>query len=174
MLQVRLQPGQIGTIVTMAKNGVIGGENGLLWRLPADLKRFSQLTAGRPLIVGRRAYQSIGHTLSGKPTIVISRHSQLTVDEGVLILSDLDQALNRYRPQGCFVVGGGQMYEQTLDTSDLLFLTEMDVEPDGETFFHYNPSFWRELERAEHRADDQNQVDYVFRVLERIKSTLKR
>ena len=155
----------ISIIVAVAKNGVIGKDNQLLWRLPDDLKRFKQLTLGHPMIMGRKTFESIGKPLPGRTSIVITNQKDFSV-EGILVAHSLDEALNIARgleEKEAFIIGGGEIYKQALPLTDHLYVTEVDLVIDGDTFFEItNPAAWEETERITHEPDERHALKFEF------------
>lgn len=164
-------------IVAVARNGVIGGDNRLLWRLKGDMLHFRRCTMGRPMIMGRKTFDSIGKALPGRETIVLTREPGF-LREGVLIAHDLEAALllageaaNRLGADEVAVVGGAEIYRQTLDLAAKIELTDVALEPEGDAFFpELDEKVWRETRRETHRAnvDAGDEVDYAFVTYERI------
>lgn len=136
-------------VAAVARNGVIGVDGGLPWRLPGDLTRFKRLTMGHSLVMGRKTFDSIGRALPGRHTIVITRQPDWEV-EGVEVVHSVPWALSKAadRDGDVFVVGGAEIYRQTLEVADAMELTEVDQSPEGDTFF---PEFscppWHEVWR---------------------------
>jgi dihydrofolate reductase len=140
-------------VAAVARNGVIGVDGGLPWRLPDDLRRFKQLTLGHVLVMGRKTFESIGHPLPGRATIVVTRNPSWdpgsaevrvagSVSEAIAAAASLDSNV--------FVVGGGEVYAETLALADRLELTWVDAEPDGDTRFpEVDWDEWRELGREQ-------------------------
>lgn len=155
----------LSIIVAVAKNGVIGKDNQLLWRLPDDLKRFKQLTLNHPMIMGRKTFDSIGKPLPGRTSIVITRDANFAV-EGVVVVHSLEEALAAARDlhvAEAFVIGGGEIYRQTQPLADKLYITEVETEIDGDTLFEIeNPSAWTETERIVHEADERHKLKFEF------------
>ena len=155
----------ISIIVAVAKNGVIGKDNQLLWRLPDDLKRFKQLTLGHPMIMGRKTFESIGKPLPGRTSIVITNQKDFSV-EGIIVAHSLDEALNIARgleEKEAFIIGGGEIYKQALPLTDHLYVTEVDLVIDGDTFFEIaNPAAWKETERIIHEPDERHALKFEF------------
>lgn len=147
---------KLSLIAAVARNGAIGRDNALLWHLPGDLPRFKQLTMGSPLIMGRKTYDSIGRPLPGRRNIVITRNADWSVP-GVEVAQSLDEALALVAeaPQA-FVVGGGQIYAQSLPHADELLLTEVDQDvADADTFFPDWPrGDFKETAREAHQASE--------------------
>jgi dihydrofolate reductase len=134
-------------IVAVGKNGVIGRDNDLPWRLPEDLKRFKRLTLGHTLVMGRKTYDSIGRPLPGRATIVVTRRRDWSAD-GVTVAYSLPEALSLATGDRVFVAGGGEIYRQALPYADGLEVTEVDQTPDGDvTFPDLDPAIWQEVAR---------------------------
>jgi dihydrofolate reductase len=159
----------LSLIAAMDRNRLIGSDNRLPWRLPADLAHFKKMTLGKPIVMGRRTFESIGRPLPGRTNIVLTRSSCLTV-EGVLIAGSLDDALDLARGAAeVMVIGGGKVYEQALPQARRLYLTLVDGVFEGDSWFpEIDSALWREVDRSEHRADQQNPHDYSFVTLEKI------
>jgi dihydrofolate reductase len=133
-------------VAAVACNGVIGLDGDIPWHLPDDLRRFKEMTMGGTLVMGRKTYESIGRPLPGRRTIVISRNPDLRID-GVETASSLDEALAMADDSEIFVVGGGEIYRQALDVADALEITEVDLEPEGDTYFPPIGPEWRTVAR---------------------------
>lgn len=159
----------LSIIVAMSENGVIGRGNALPWHLPADLKRFKQLTIGHTLIMGRKTFQSIGRVLPGRKTIVVTRDPGVSA-EGIEVASTVEEALQKAGgdPE-IFVVGGGEIFGRMLELADRIYLTLVHAKVEGDTYF---PDIdwsqqWREVSHEDHPADEKNAFPYSFRVYER-------
>jgi dihydrofolate reductase len=159
---------RIALIVAMAENRVIGRNNQLPWRIPADLRHFKALTLGKPVIMGRKTYESIGRPLPGRDNIVISADSGYQA-EGCQVVHSVEQALEAAGScEEAMIIGGANLYRQTLENADRLYLTLVKAEPEGDTWFpEIELQQWREIERQAHTADESNEYDYDFVVLER-------
>lgn len=143
---------RISAIVAMAANRCIGKDNALPWRLPADLKRFKQLTMGHTLVMGRKTYESIGRPLPGRSTIVVTRQRDYA-PEGVQVAHSLEQALELARGDEVFIAGGADLYRQAMDQVRRLYLTRLDREYAGDAFFPaLDLSGWKLVEEAHHPA----------------------
>jgi dihydrofolate reductase len=144
---------RLSAIVAMAANRCIGKDNALPWRLPADLKRFKQLTLGHTLILGRKTYESIGRPLPGRKTIVVTRQRDYA-PEGVRVAHSLEQALELARGEDeVFIAGGADLYRQSLEQVRRLYLTRLEREYAGDTFFpELDLSHWRLLAEEHHPA----------------------
>lgn len=152
----------------MARNGVIGKNNTLPWRLPADLRYFRQLTTGHPIIMGRKNYEDIGKPLPGRTNIVVTRQRTYTAP-GCIVVNSIEQALAAAGVDDeVFVIGGADIYRQTLDSADRLYITEIGADIEGDTFFpEFDRSQWHETRRDRHEPDEINPYPYSFVLLER-------
>lgn len=157
-------------IAVVARNGVIGADNDMPWRLPSDLKRFKRLTLGRPVIVGRKTFLSFGgRPLPGRPHVVISRDPEYA-SEGVETATSLEAALERagqlaaeLRVDEIMCIGGGQIYAQAMARADRLEITEVDAAPEGDTLFPtIEPRTWRETDREAGERDPRDSADVTF------------
>jgi len=157
----------ITIIVAKSNNGIIGKDGDLPWRLPEDLKRFKRLTTGNIVVMGRKTYDSIGRPLPNRKNIVISRNTSLKI-EGVEVEHDLIDVLKRNQEENVYVIGGGQIYVDSLPLTEKLEVTEVDVELVGDTSFpEIDSSQWKEIFR-EKRVDSESNLTYSFVSLERI------
>ena len=160
----------ITLIVAMGKNREIGKENQLLWHLPKDLKRFKELTSGYPIIMGRKTYESIGKPLPNRTNIVISRKNDW-FEEGILIVGSIKEAVKFAKKidEEVFVIGGGNIYEQTIDLADKLEVTLVDAVLDADTFFpKINEKIWQKTNEERHQKDEKNEFDFCFQTCERV------
>ena len=161
---------EICIVVARAKNGVIGGDNQLVWMLPADLKHFKSITFGHPIIMGRTTHTSIGRPLPDRQNIVITTDNDYQAP-GCVIAHSTDEALdiaNQSNPEKICIIGGGQIYQQMLPITTKIYLTEVDVEPNGDVYFNFDPRDWQQVSSESHQADDKNPYNYRFVELERI------
>ncbi|WP_375767573.1 dihydrofolate reductase [Archangium gephyra] len=144
---------RISAIVAMATNRCIGRDNTLPWRLPADLKRFKQLTMGHTLVMGRKTYESIGRPLPGRKTVVVTRQRNYA-PEGVQVAHSLEQALELARGDDeAFIAGGADLYRQALAHVRRLYLTRIGQDYEGDTFFpEVDLSGWRLISEEHHPA----------------------
>ena len=144
---------RLSAIVAMAANRCIGKDNTLPWRLPADLKRFKQLTMGHTLIMGRKTYESIGRPLPGRTMIVVTRQRDYA-PEGVRVVHSLEQALEQARGDDeVFIAGGADLYRQSMERVRRLYLTRIEREYEGDAFFpEVDLSGWRLLAEEHHPA----------------------
>lgn len=157
-------------VVAYDKHFGIGANNDLLWQrnLPADLKHFKDITTGGAIIMGRNTYESIGKPLPDRQNIVVSHHDEKI--DGVQVVNSLQQAYGLVEPgRETYVIGGGQIFKQSIDTVDRIAATEVDALFDQATVFFptVNPAVWREISREKHLTDDRNLYNYDFVVYER-------
>lgn len=164
----------VSIIAIVAANDVIGRGNQLPWHMPADLKRFKQLTMGHHLIMGRKTYQSLGKPLPGRINVVVTRNLDFTPD-GVAVARSVDEAISKAEAAGddeIFIGGGADIYAQTLHRADRMYITRLHGEPEGDTFF---PEFddvneWKLVDAEHFEADERNEYPYSFLTYERSKS----
>ncbi len=162
-------------VVAMARNHVIGRDGGLPWHISADLRRFKRITMGKPVIMGRKTFESIGRPLPGRHNIVITRDPNYS-KEGIVVVPDLETALiaaarfNRTSGESeIMTIGGGEIYRQALPLAERIYMTEVAAEPDGDAFFPaLSKSDWREVAREDHDGKEEGaEHPYSFVVLER-------
>lgn len=160
---------RLSLVVAAAENGTIGADNGLPWRLPDDLKRFKALTLGKPILMGRKTFDSIGKPLPGRLNIVMSRQRGLELPECRVVgsLSDA-MAVAGDVPELC-VIGGAELYAQALSSVDVIHLTRVHASVPGDAFFpSLAPGEWRERLLARHEADERHAYAFSFIELERV------
>ncbi|USH02170.1 type 3 dihydrofolate reductase [Grimontia kaedaensis] len=158
---------KISMIAAMAKGRVIGKDNAMPWYLPADFTWFKQNTLGKPIIMGRKTYESIGRPLPGRRNIVISRNENWSA-EGVESTTSIDEAIARVGDvEEAVIIGGGAIYEASMPRADKLCLTFINAEIDGDTCFPDWGEGWSETHRESYQADEKNCYDMEFVVLER-------
>jgi len=165
---------KLSLIVAVSRNGVIGIDNQLPWHLPEDLKYFKSVTMGKPIIMGRKTYDSIGRPLPGRTNIVITRDSSWQA-EGVEVAQTLAQAMTLGRlacanagADEAMVIGGEQIYRMTLPAADRLYLTEVQAEVEGDAFFpEFDAKEWQQV--SEQLPEITDTHPYRYLVLERIK-----
>ena len=164
----------VAFIVACAENGVIGQDGGLPWHLSGDLKFFKAQTLGKPVVMGRKTYQSIGKPLPGRPNLVISRDPDFRA-EGVEVLRDIEAALARAQAlaaesgaEEVMVIGGGQIFEKTLNLARRIYLTVVHARPEGDTLMpELDPEVWQEVRRDPPVSGGEGQPDFSIVVLER-------
>ncbi|WP_026897981.1 dihydrofolate reductase [Daejeonella oryzae] len=153
----------LSIIVAADENNGIGKNNQLPWHLPADLKHFKNLTTGHPIIMGRKTFDSIGKPLPNRRNIVITRQSDLKI-EGAELVNSLEEAL-QLCPAGeqVFIIGGSQIFNQSLALATKLYFTRIHEVFDADTFFpEIDPNIWKEEDKTEHQKDEKNAYAYSF------------
>jgi dihydrofolate reductase len=160
---------RISLVVATDLDGVIGRDNRLPWHLPADLARFKSITMGKPMIMGRRTWESIGRPLPGRRSIVLTRRRDFEA-RGASVAHTPDEALAFAAPADeVMVVGGADVFSAFLPRADRIYWTEVLARVDGDVRFpQLDFSDWREIECQEHVADDRNAFPTRFRILERV------
>lgn len=161
---------KISMIVAMAQDRVIGLENDMPWHLPADLKHFKKVTLGKPVIMGRKTYDSIGRALPGRLNIVVSRDESLSIP-GVTCVSSVDDAL--LAAQGVeevMIIGGATIYEYFLPVSNRLYLTFIDLKTEGDTYFpdYLAQGKWQQVETETYETDEKNAHQLTFSTFDRV------
>lgn len=160
----------ISAIVAMSKNRVIGKDNQMPWHLPADLQYFKKTTLHHHIILGRKCYESIGKPLPRRVNIIVTRNKDWKMEGGV-VLHSLEAALDYAKSAGeteVFITGGGEIYKQSMDWWDKLYLTEVDIETDGEIFFpEMKWDEWDLLSAEQHLSGVKNAYNYAFKVYKR-------
>ena len=159
---------RLALIVAVAANGVIGARNALPWRLPEDLARFKALTMGHAMVMGRRTWDSIGRTLPGRQSIVVTRERGF-VAPGADVAHSLDEALSLVRmPEPVFCIGGADLFRLALPRADVVHVTEIDRDFAGDTFWTpLDRTRWREVAREPHRQEGDDGFGYAFVTYER-------
>lgn len=157
-------------VVAMGEKNEIGFENQLLWHLPKDLKHFKEITSGHPVIMGRKTYESIGKPLPNRTNIVVSRKTDW-FEEGILIVGSIKEAVKFAKKidEDVFIIGGGKIYEQTMDVVDKLEVTLVKADLEADTFFpKIDPKIWKKTDEICHEKDEKNQYDFCFQTFERV------
>lgn len=158
---------EITLILARAANGVIGAGGKMPWHLPADLRRFKQLTMGRPMVMGRKTFDSLPAVLEGRRHIVLTRDADWQ-DEGAEPVATVDDALKLANAPHVMVIGGAEIYRLFLPMADRIELTEVAIEPRGDAVIDYPAAAdWRELAREDHAADEAGRPAYSFVTLVR-------
>ncbi len=155
----------ISIIVAVAENGAIGKDNQLLWRLSDDLKQFKALTTGHAVIMGRKTYESIGKPLPNRTNIVITRQAKVSDDESVRTANSIEKAIEMAKEvkgdEEIFIIGGGNIYEQSLELTDKIYLTEVKVTIEGDTHFpELRANEWKEVSRKSYQKNEKNDHDF--------------
>lgn len=161
----------LSLIIARADNGVIGDKGALPWRLPADLKYFKAMTLGKPIIMGRKTWRSLGRPLPGRHNIVLTRQLGFTT-AGASVAASLDEALaiaQEGEAQEIMVIGGAEIYRLALARAERVYLTEVHASPPGDTCAPaFGAADWREVARQDHAAE-QGRPAYSFVTLERVR-----
>lgn len=163
----------ISAIVAVAHGGVIGKHGQIPWYLPADLQYFKRVTLNHHLIMGRKTFMSIGKPLPHRVNVVVTRNPFFVAD-GCLVVSSVGDALTLAWEHGeteCFIIGGGDIYAQSMYWWDRVYRTDVDLHVEGgDTFFpELSPEEWRLVSEAPHQPDEKNEYAYNFKVFERIR-----
>ncbi|MBS0359270.1 MAG: type 3 dihydrofolate reductase [Proteobacteria bacterium] len=160
----------ISLIAAMSRNHVIGFQNHMPWHLPADLKHFQSLTLNKPIIMGRKTFESIGKPLPNRINIVVTRDHQFK-SEGVSVVHSLEEAIelgSTYHEE-IMIIGGAELYRQTLSNADRLYITRIDADFEGDAFFpEWDKKKWTLIEERVHQPDEKNLYCYSFLMFERI------
>lgn len=158
----------IKIIVAVSENGVIGDDNSLIWNLPNDMRRFKQITTGNAVVMGRKTYESIGKPLPNRRNIIISKDTNLFIDE-CEVVNSIEEAL-MLTNNDCFFIGGGEIYKQVLPLTDIIYLTKIHEDFNGDTYFpELNKEEWFESMNESFNPDDKNKYKYSFIKYERYK-----
>lgn len=165
---------RISMIAAVGRNGAIGAEGTLPWRLPSDFAYYKSTTMGKPLIMGRKTFESIGRPLPGRTNIVVTRRTDYGPD-GVTVVSSLDEALEtaiaiavRDGVDEVFINGGGELYRQAMPVADRLYITHVDAEPQGDTFFpEIVDSDWNGKAVEDVRPGERDSANFVVTIYDR-------
>lgn len=161
---------KINQVVAAAENNAIGKNNQLLWRLPNDTKFFKNTTWGMPVIMGRKTFESLGKPLAGRTNIVITRQTDWQAD-GAHVVHDIKEAMtvaSQTDAKEVYVIGGGEIYQQTLPMTERIYLTRVHTVIDGDAFFpDIDEKDWTLLSRLDFSADEKHAYDYSFEVWQR-------
>lgn len=163
---------RLSILVAMARNRVIGQNNKLPWRLPADLKHFKFLTMGHTIVMGRKTYESIGRPLPGRANIIITHQTSFEAP-GAIVVNSVEDALRICEETSTpnnesFIIGGEKLYQQTLRHCQRMYITEIQKDFEGDTFFpEFNADDWEEIQRDKHFSENNNNMEYHFVVLDR-------
>lgn len=154
-------------VVAISENHVIGKNNKLLWYLPNDLKHFKDITSGHTVIMGRKTFDSVGKPLPRRRNIIITR--QTIFIEGCEVVNSVEEALALCAgEQEVFIVGGAEIYRQSLPLTDRVYLTIVHKEFDGDSFYpELDKNEWKEVDREDHQPDEKNALPYSFITMER-------
>jgi dihydrofolate reductase len=167
-----IQVPRIAFVVAVARNGVIGREGKLPWRISSDLKRFKAITLGKPVIMGRKTWESLPRRpLPGRVNIVITRGHNYQA-QGAVVTASVSEALAQARQTDSdeiCVIGGSDIFRQMLPMADRLYLTEIDLAPEGDVVFPpLDPKAWRETSHEIHAREEGDDAGFILRVLDRV------
>ncbi len=161
----------ISLIAAIGKNNELGKKNALLWNLPADMKHFRDTTALHAVVMGRKTFESIGRPLPNRRNVVITRDVNYK-REGIEVVNSLAAALDKFSDpnEEIFIIGGAELYKQTIEIADRLYITHVDADDkEADAFFpEIIPVVWNEISHKEHRADEKNPFNYTFSVYKRL------
>jgi dihydrofolate reductase len=161
---------KISLVVAAAENNAIGKNNQLLWHLPNDLKFFKNTTWGMPVIMGRKTFESVSKILPGRFNIVITTQADWSF-EGVIMANSLQEAITKAEATGCneaFIIGGGEIYKQSMDIATTIYLTRVHTTIEGDTFFPtIDESLWQLVDNKDFEKDAKHIFDYSFQKWER-------
>ncbi len=163
----------ISAIVAVSDNHAIGKDNGLPWHLPEDLKFFKRTTLGKPMLMGRKTFESLPGILKNRLHIVVSTKGDLSLPEGVVLCDSLEEGIEKLKETGSeevFIIGGGQIFTETMNIVDRLYITEVHTVIEGATAFFplVDHSHWKLVWEEKHQADEKHQYDYTFKQYERV------
>jgi len=160
----------ISCIVAKTKNNVIGKNNTMPWHISDDLKYFKKTTSGHTIILGKNNFESIGRALPNRTNIILTRNQSFKCS-GCIIMDSIEKALKYAYETGedeVFIIGGGQIYDQTTVYWDKLYITEIDTELEGDVFFpSIDKSEWKLISEECHQKSEKNEYDFCFKVYER-------
>lgn len=162
----------LSIIVAKAKNNIIGKDNKIIWNLPEDLKHFKELTTGHTIIMGRKTFESLGGVLPNRKHIIFSQNPDFKVNnENVEVVHSLLQIQDLIEgEEEAFVIGGAMIYNFLMPYVKKMYVTEINEEFDGDSFFSkINENTWKEVNREKGIKDEKNNLDYEFVIYERIK-----
>ena len=160
----------INVIVAKASNNVIGAKNELIWHLPNDLKHFKNLTSGHPIIMGRKTFESLGRPLPNRTNIVITRDKNWQ-GENVAKEFSLEKAIESAKKinEDIYIIGGGNIYKQAMEFADVLYITEVHHEFEGDTYFpEIDEEIWEEVDRENFMKDEKHPYAYSYVTYKRI------
>lgn len=155
----------IKIIVAKSRNSVIGDSNKLIWRLPADLANFKKITTGHSIVMGRKTFESIGKPLPGRRNIIITRNPDYEFED-CEVVNSLEEAL-LLTGNDCFIIGGGEIYKQSLDIASKIYLTLVDEDFTGDTIFPELDDNWFKSSEENFSSDEKNPYNYSFITYER-------
>jgi dihydrofolate reductase len=160
---------KVTIIAAMARNRAIGLDGEMPWHLPAELKHFKESTMGKPIVMGRKTWESIGRVLPGRQNIVVTRNPSFQAP-GCTLAGSLDLAMDLAQGEEVMIIGGGQLYELAMAVADRMILTRVDCEPDADTWFpEWQPQDWRQASVRNESANEKN--PHAYQVNEWVRKT---
>ena len=164
----------IAMIAGVARNNVIGADGGIPWKIPSDMAFFKRTTMGKPIVMGRKQYETVGRPLPGRTNIVVTRQAGYQ-PEGVTVLDNLGAALDHARAVAAadgasevMIIGGGEIYAQAMPLAARLYISHVDLEPEGDVLFPaIDPEVWRVVDEPEHEPSERDSASFRIRVYER-------
>jgi len=160
---------KVTIIAAMARNRAIGLDGEMPWHLPAELKHFKESTIGKPIVMGRKTWESIGRVLPGRQNIVITRNPSFQAP-GCTLARSLDQAMDLALGEEVMIIGGGQLYRLAMAVADRMILTRVDCEPGADTWFpEWQPEDWQQANIRNESANEQN--PHAYQVIEWVRKT---
>jgi dihydrofolate reductase len=164
----------VSMIAAISRGRVIGKGNDIPWHISEDLKYFKKMTVGKPVIMGRKTYESLGQPLPDRANLIISQTMDEEADERIEVVPNLDLALRAARTvatitgtQEVMIIGGGQIYQAALPEADRIYLTEVDIDIEGDVCFPELLSGWKEVERSDVQTDAKSGLTFTWVTLER-------
>jgi len=159
---------RLSIVVAMDDNRLIGKGNGLPWHLPADLAYFKKITTDNSILMGRNTYDSIGKPLPNRRNIVITRNSEISI-KGCEVVNSIEKALSITKDEEeVMIIGGANLFEQLLPNVSRLYITHIEGEFEGETYFpNYDENEWLDVSRESHQPDEKNKYAYQFSIMDR-------
>lgn len=163
---------KISMIWAMDEQWLVGKQNRLPWRLPADLTYFMNVTMGHTIIMGRKTFESFPKPLPGRKSVIITRNENYIAPEGCVVVHSMQEAIEHVQASGvaeCFIIGGAEIYKQFLPIADRLYVTRIEGKFDGDTYFpHFTETNWRIVSSKEGTVNEANPIPHKFEVYERV------
>lgn len=160
---------KVTIIAAMARNRAIGLDGEMPWHLPAELKHFKESTMGKPIVMGRKTWESIGRVLPGRQNIVVTRNPSFQAP-GCTLAGSLELAMDLAQGEEVMIIGGGQLYQLAMAVADRMILTRVDCEPDADTWFpEWQPQDWRQASVRNESANEKN--PHAYQVIEWVRKT---
>ena len=154
----------ITLIAAAAENNALGKDNDLVWHLPDDFKRFKAITSGHFIIMGRKTFESFPKPLPNRTHVIITRQKEYQVPEGCLVVASIEEALQLcLQNEEVFIIGGGEIYKQSIEIADKIELTRVHTEVEADTFFpEIDPNNWKLVEEEYHPKDEKHKFDFTY------------